>query len=118
MVQGKLLAVFLLLFVALTSVGWSSGEEVAEQNDEFDGKIVTVYLGNKHERSGSVLKNLRFKDVGGRKFVFGTAVDTGSDDNWAVGLQVGFPLETVSWFYVATKEQYKKMVEKRRKEKS
>lgn len=81
----------------------------------FDGKIVTIYTTGKKMRTGAILVNAELKEIGGRMMLVGAGADTGDDDNWTAGVQIGVAWDSVSTYYAMTPEQYEIKLKERAK---
>ena len=94
----KLVAAVALLVIATSihsiSAAAQSGNEKKKQ-DEFEGKIVTVYLHDADAHQGAVLTDVELIELGGRIMLVGTGADTGQENNWTAGTRVGLAWDKV-----------------------
>lgn len=108
----KRLFITAFFILAACATVFSTGTKTAAQNavpiqnEIFDGKIVTVYMGDPLKGSGQVMKDARLEQIGDRWMLLGTAVSTGQEGEWNAGLTTGMPWDAVTAFYVFTQDQF------------
>ena len=114
----RLIIVLAFVVFASTAVSQMSLTVADEGNAKplFKDKVVTIYTSS-GKNSGDVLTNVKLQMVGGRMMITGIGADTGGDDDWTKGAEVGFPWETVTAYIAMTPEQFKKARANRLKDK-
>ena len=103
-------------FLGLSFLQNSSAEEdyLEKTSKEFANKIVTFYLEGPREGEGQILKEIKFKEIGGQVMITGKGVDTGQEENWTTGTEIGLRWNLVKSYYAMTPEYYEKKIKNRK----
>lgn len=96
----------LLGTIIFLSTGVTAEEEPAGSKNPFAGKIVTVYLNGPTLENGEVIENAELREIGGRTVLVGTGADTGQEEDWTAGVDIGIAWDSVAMYYVMTREQF------------
>src|SRR5262245_42664118 len=100
--------------VLVNMVSFAQEEDGKQTINPFADRIITVYLNGPTLENGQILEDAEIKEIGGRKMIVGMGTDTGDENNWTTGVEVGIAWDSVAVYYSMTKEQYKKQTHKQR----
>ena len=98
--------------VATISAGPAEQNEAVTGGNEFEDKIVKVFF-NYEERTGSyVLKEAEVAKIGGRVIITGIGANRMQENDTSVGVRIGVPWSSVTYYLVMTKKQYDEILHK------
>ena len=78
---------------------------------DFEGRVVTIYFGDRARGRGHILTDVRLVKMGERVMIVGNGADRKEDDDWRVGIEFGVPWDSVTSYYSMTKKQYDRKLE-------
>lgn len=110
------LIISLMLAVAGTLIVSSATADDTKPIDDrnaFAGKVVTIYQSGTKSAGGHILVDVELKEICGRMILVGTGAETGRNENWAAGIQVGIAWDTVDTYFAMTHEQFNATVKDR-----
>lgn len=114
-VAVTLTALSVILVSISSPVGVSADPPPHEVKNEFEGKVVTVYLSDPQEGTGQILTDAELLTIGGRLMLVGTGADTGVEGDWTSGLRVGIAWDSIDIYYAMTQKQFDEKVKQQAK---